>query len=164
METPTKVFFYSEKHAKFGCFSNFYPCNFVDDKGINFNCSEQYFMYYKCKLFDPQNVKLLNNIICEISPHQIKKYGRQVKNFDEDIWNQHKYNIMLNGLRFKFSQNQSIKQILINTNTKNLYEASPYDKIWGIGYSALNAINVDESQYGENLLGKALEALREEIN
>ena len=121
-------------------------------------------MYKKCQLFDPQNYKLLELILNEKSPSVIKKYGRQVKNFDENIWNQHKYKIMLDGLRLKFSQNPSIKRILLKTNTKNLYEASPYDKIWGIGYDAKNALNVDESKYGENLLGKALMELRTEFN
>lgn len=164
METPTKVFFYGEKHPQFGCFSNFYPCSFIDECDTKFNCSEQYFMYKKCQLFDPQNYKLIGSILNEKSPSVIKKYGRQVKNFDETIWNQHKYKIMLNGLRLKFSQNPSIKHILIKTDTKNLYEASLYDKIWGIGYDAKNALNVDESKYGENLLGKALMELRTEFN
>ena len=163
METPTQLFFYGEKHQQIGCFSNFYPSSFMDNLNTKFNCSEQYFMYKKCQLFNPQNYKLLELILTEKSPSLIKKYGRQVKNFDETIWNQHKYKIMLDGLRLKFSQNPSIKHILINTNTKKLYEASPYDKIWGIGYNAKNALSVDEKLYGENLLGKALMELRAEF-
>ena len=70
---------------------------------------------------------------------------------------------MLNGLRLKFNQNEDLKKKLILTNNKNLYEASPYDRIWGIGYTKTNAVKTDKSKYGLNLLGKALMELRSEL-
>ena len=44
--------------------------------------------------------------------------------------------IMKNGLILKFSQNPVLKQSLLATGNKNLYEASPYDKIWRTWYNA----------------------------
>jgi len=70
---------------------------------------------------------------------------------------------MYNGLLLKFSQNNSIKQKLISTHPKTLYEASKYDKIWGIGYYANEAINTNKNKYGRNLLGKALMDIRSHL-
>ena len=67
---------------------------------------------------------------------------------------------MLNGLYYKFSQNPLLKEILLKTDNKILYEAAPRDKIWGIGFSAEKAVNIDISKYGSNLLGIALMELR----
>jgi ribA/ribD-fused uncharacterized protein len=97
------------------------------------------------------------------SPTKIKAFGRQVKNFDENIWCEIRYNIMLDGLRLKFSQNSIINNKLKATNNKILYEASKYDKIWGIGYSDYQAIYINPSKYGQNLLGKALMEIRSQI-
>ena len=161
METEKEIYFYGLKN-KFDYLSNFYKTNFTDDK-IKYNCSEQYFMFQKCKTFDPENSILLNSIITETSATSIKKYGRQVKNYNDTIWKEKRYNIMLEALRLKFSQNEVIKQKLLATKPKILYEASKNDKIWGIGFYDKDAIQVDKTKYGENLLGKVLMEIRNKI-
>tara|TARA_B100001175_G_scaffold109851_1_gene93311 strand:+ start:985 stop:1479 length:495 start_codon:yes stop_codon:yes gene_type:complete len=156
------IYFYGIK-GEYGVFSNFYKSKmecFINNNIIHFNCSEQYFMYYKCITFDPTNEKLLNMILKETNPVKIKALGRKVQNFDESIWNSKKYFIMLNGLYYKFSQNPLLKDTLLKTDNKILYEAAPRDKIWGIGFSAEKAVNIDISKYGSNLLGIALMELR----
>jgi ribA/ribD-fused uncharacterized protein len=162
METEDKILFYSDKNT-YGYLSNFYECNFTDNIN-NYNCSEQYFMKKKQELFDPTNLILSNKILLNNDPKKIKQFGRQVKNYNEEIWNNSRYEIMKNGLRFKFSQNQNIKQKLLDTFPKNLYEASPYDNIWGTGYIALDTLNLindnKQNKLGQNLLGKALEEIR----
>ena len=158
METSDAIYFYSETN-KFGYMSNFYKCKFTDGD-LTFNCSEQYFMYQKCLMFDKDNVELLKKIMAETSPTNVKRYGRSVKNYNEAKWNECRYNVMLNGLKLKFEQNKDIMDSLKATKNKKLYEASKYDKIWGIGYYANEAVKVDVSNYGTNLLGKALEELR----
>jgi ribA/ribD-fused uncharacterized protein len=120
-------------------------------------------MYYKCLTFDKTNKKLLNAILNETSAIQIKKYGRQVKNYDEKIWNDLRYQIMVNALHLKFSQNNIIKEKLLETKNKILYEASKNDKIWGIGYSVQDAILLNKNTYGQNLLGKALMEVRDKL-
>ena len=70
---------------------------------------------------------------------------------------------MKSGLRLKFGQNQGLKNLLIGIDDKTLYEASKYDKIWGIGYYPYDAINTDKQLFGQNLLGNALMDIRDEF-
>ena len=163
METNTEIYFYGFKN-KFDYMSNFYKTKFTDKDNIQYNCSEQYFMYNKCKTFDPNNSILLESILTETSATKIKKYGREVQNFNETIWKEKRYNIMLDALRLKFSQNEIIKQKLLETKPKILYEASKNDKIWGIGFYDKDAILItDKSKFGQNLLGNALMEIRNEL-
>jgi ribA/ribD-fused uncharacterized protein len=71
---------------------------------------------------------------------------------------------MKDGLKLKFSQNIDLGIRLKETNNKRLYEASPYDKIWGTGFNKDDTLKKllsnDTSDFGENLLGKALEEIR----
>ena len=170
METPKAIYFFTPKCEKYGYLSNFYKTNLVEkvekveeETDKLFNCSEHYFMYYKCLTFDLTNRELLEKIYYEESPYKVKKLGRQVKNYDEKIWSVKRYSIMINALRLKFTQNETIKANLLSTKPKTLYEASPFDKLWGIGYSAKNAIIKDKIKYGQNLLGKALMQIRDEL-
>lgn len=163
METETEIYFYSLKD-KNSYMSNFYKTSFTDKDGINYNSSEQYFMYYKCKTFDPENKNLLNLILAEKSASKIKKYGRLVPNYKEDTWQKVRFDIMLEGIRLKFNQNEEIKKKLLMTKDKTLYEASKYDKIWGIGFYADVCNVIDKTKFGKNLLGIALMKIRNELN
>jgi ribA/ribD-fused uncharacterized protein len=163
METKTEIYFYNLDN-EFDYMSNFYKTQFTDENNITFNCSEQYFMYQKCLLFDGNNTKLLNKILQESSAMEIKKYGRLVKNYDDIVWNNVRYDIMKNALILKFTQNNNLKNKLLSTQTKTLYEASKYDKIWGIGFYASTAIVTDKNKFGMNLLGKCLMEVRDIIN
>lgn len=150
--------------GKYGVFSNFYTCDFADNEGLKYNCNEQYFMVQKLKAFDPHNAVLLDKMLEETNPKNIKQYGRQVKNYDEKQWDMIRYDVMLKGLTLKFTQNPKLLQILMETGDKLLAEASPYDKIWGIGLGADAASNIPVAQWkGQNLLGKALMQLRASI-
>jgi len=64
----------------------------------------------------------------------------------------------------KFSQNEHLKQVLIGTGQRRLVEASPLDKIWGIGLATdhPDAYMIERWQ-GLNLLGDALEIVRKII-
>ena len=160
METQSEIYFFRE-NGKYGAFSNFYHSKFIEN-GIEFNCSEQYFMYYKCLTFDKENKPLLEAILNEKSPAKIKNFGRQVKNYNDKIWNEKRYSVMINALRLKFTQNKDIKDLLISTKEKLLFEASPFDKIWGIGYEGKTAANmIDKTKFGKNLLGQALMEIRD---
>lgn len=153
METKSAIYFYGTS-GRYGYLSNFYRTTFVVD-GITFNCSEQYFMYIKCITFDKDNTALLEDILNETSPTKIKAYGRKVQHYNEKKWSEIRYGVMLRALYYKFDQNPLLKQKLIDTGEKTLYESSPYDRVWGIGMNAEKAISVDYIN-GFNLLGKAL--------
>ena len=148
-----------------GEFSNFFPCEFTDGK-TTFNCSEQRFMYMKVVTFKPDNQKLINMILNETRPSYIKRYGssKYLKTFDEKVWSEIRFDIMLDTLRLKFGQNEHLKAHLLSTGTKMLYEASYRDAIWGIGYGYKQAQQVPPEQYGQNLLGKALMIVRDELS
>jgi len=164
-ETANNIYFYSNIRGPYKCFSNFYATTFLDGD-IEYKCSEQYFMKKKQELFDPLNIELGNLILGSINPAEIKKYGRQVKNYNEQQWNEVRYNKMVDGLKLKFNQNEDLKRILLSTQNKNIYEASPYDNIWGTGYNIQDTYNIIENKrtdikLGRNLLGRALMDVRE---
>lgn len=154
------IFFWGEKEI-FGFLSNFYPSTFIINEQT-FNCSEQHFMKKKQELFDPLNQMLATNIMKETNPKNIKNYGRQVDNFVEQDWDTNKYKFMYDGVFAKFSQNQELKAKLLATGDKFLVEASPYDKIWGIGFNKSNALT-NKNKWGQNLLGKILVEVRAKL-
>lgn len=123
-------------------------------------CAEQYMMYEKAILFG--DIETGTHIMTAPNQKAMKDYGRQVKNFNEDVWNQKKFGIVLRGNILKFSQNRELRQYLSNTRDKILVEASPYDRIWGVGMQKGNADLLDPSKWkGQNLLGFALMEVRD---
>lgn len=95
---------------------------------------------------------------------KIKQLGREVKNYDDTIWNQKRSKVVLFGAREKFTQNPHLKEFLMATGTTTMVEASPYDKIWGIGLSAADAKKMAPEKWpGLNLLGKVLDTLKLEF-
>ena len=143
------------------CLSQWWKCRF-EVNGESFNCMEQFMMAAKARLFGDEETR---REIMEASEQKtIKSLGRKVKNFDEKIWNEHKFTIVFYGNLMKFSQNEKIKAFLLSTGKKVLAEASPYDKIWGIQMSA-DEYGADNPMKwrGENLLGFALMQVRDEL-
>ena len=103
--------------------------------------------------------EIAEQILKETDVRKIKALGRKIKDFDENWWNQHKKCFMFNACYAKFSQNDKLKEFLLNTGNCEIVEASPVDSIWGIGFSSDKAIeNVDK--WGQNLLGKTLMKVR----
>ena len=163
METSNAIYFWTANN-KYGFLSNFNIDGFRDNGGFKYLCNEQFFMIQKCLLFDPKNTELLEKMIDAKAPYIVKKLGRNVNNFNPEVWNKKKYFIMKRGLTFKFSQNKSLKRKLLETDNKKLYEASRFDNIWGIGINSKDAMEIDPSFYpGQNLLGKALMEVRDEL-
>ncbi|POM73299.1 Uncharacterized protein PHPALM_9864 [Phytophthora palmivora] len=173
VETDHAVYFYGQREPKFGFLSNFYPCDFVDAEGRRFYSSEQYFMKRKQEMFDPDNEKLAIAILRAKAPAIAKKLGRQVKHYDDAVWSEHRYEVMLQALKLKFSFDQELADKLLATGNKSLYEASHRDTIWGIGLSVgrvseifresesfrlTGDVDVDAKAmcFGKNLLGNAL--------
>lgn len=149
---------------QYGAFSNWSQHSYVDEEGNNILTSETGLMYSKWKLFDPTNIKLKQKILESTDPAIIKKLGRQVKNFDQKIWDQNKFYIMIDILKLKFYQNQELKTLLLSTGDSILVEASSYDNIWGIGLNEYDAKRTNMNDWpGENLLGKALMSVRDFI-
>ena len=159
-QTAQCVFFWQPD----GWASNWTPSVFVVD-GVQYNCAEQYMMASKAKLFNDE--KTYELIMNATDPKTQKSLGRKVKNFDEEIWKDQCSQIMLKGLTEKFSQNPDFKEKLLATGSKTLAEASPFDKIWGIGISPTEAArkNITKDKFkGLNLLGNILMQVRDALN
>ncbi|XP_078657309.1 uncharacterized protein LOC144903200 [Branchiostoma floridae x Branchiostoma belcheri] len=142
-------------------FSQFHPAQFKVD-GVAFNCAEQYMMYQKAELFDDHEIgqQILE---CDVPP-QIKALGRQVRNYNDEVWNAHCQRVVKEGNRAKFTQNPHLREALLATKGTTLVEASPRDRKWGIGLSAKNVKAHNRATWrGQNLLGAILTELRDEL-
>lgn len=159
------IYFYGHSEREpYNYMSNFYQSPFVDQHGNRYFCSEQYFMKKKQELFDPNNEELALSIMKSNNPDVVKSLGRKVKNFNEDLWNHHKYRIMCEALMNKFTQNENLRRKLLDTEYSILAEASPTDKVWGIGMNKKDAEKTTMDKWkGQNLLGKALMLTREQL-
>ena len=116
-------------------------------------------MYAKATLFD--NPDIAAQILSAPHPNDAKKLGRQVKRFNEEIWNTERFKIVVRANRLKFEQNQNLKAFLIATQNKVIVEASPVDKIWGVGLAENDPLIQDPKNWqGLNLLGYALMDVR----
>lgn len=153
-------------------FSQFHPAKFQasplfitttdDEEGYTFLHCEQWMMFNKAKLFKDEKAAAM--ILKTAEPIKCKRLGRRVENFKEDIWKQENESIVLEGNRFKFTQNPGLLQQLLETEGTTLVEASPRDRLYGIGLSANNPKALDRKTWrGKNLLGETLTKLREEL-
>ncbi|NQX84659.1 MAG: NADAR family protein [Flavobacteriaceae bacterium] len=143
------------------CFSQWWASPFRVG-GMIYNTAEHWMMAEKARLFNDK--KHLEKIIQCNSPAEAKQWGRKVINFKPEKWDAHKYEIVKQGNIHKFSQNLELKAFLLNTKHQVLVEASPRDRIWGIGMGASNDNAENPLLWrGDNLLGFALMEVRDEL-
>jgi ribA/ribD-fused uncharacterized protein len=148
------TFFYQNRSP----FSNWYPSKFTVDN-LEFTRGEQFMMYCKAILFGDTGIA--SKIMMTDDPRKHKDLGREVKNYSDSKWAQYRFDIMTKGLYEKFSQNEKLKQALLDTGDTIIAEASPTDKIWGIGLTADDPRATDMDAWpGQNLLGKVLMKVR----
>jgi len=142
------------------CLSQWYPRSFSVD-GIYYATAEHYMMAEKARLFDASMVEYILNAK---SPAEAKALGREVKNFNEEVWDKVSFDIVVKGNMAKFSQNEDLKAFLQATKNRVLVEASPKDRIWGIGLSVHDKEVENPFEWkGLNKLGFALMVVRDEI-
>lgn len=142
-------------------FSNWFLGQFTVKEQV-FNCGEQYMMYAKAMFFkDPVTAA---KILAEKEPRKQKALGREVKNFDQKVWDEVNKALVFNGLLEKFTQVPAAKKVLIASERKTIIEASPPDKIWGVGLAAHDPRILDTDTWpGENRLGFVLMWVRETL-
>lgn len=151
------TFFFTEASP----FSQWFRAQLVVD-GVTFNCAEQAMMYGKAQLFG--DAATAAEILAAEHPRQHKALGRKVKPFDDRAWRLNREAIVRKANHAKFTQNPELLAQLLATRGTTLVEASPYDKIWGIGLAASDPRASDPAKWkGSNLLGKILSALRDEL-
>lgn len=146
--------------------SQWYPARF-EMSGIPYATAEHWMMSAKCRLFQDHNtLKLVteDSLKPRPDPQQAKRLGRNVVGFNDAEWDRYKFNVVVNGNTLKFGQNPALRDYLISTGDAVLVEASPYDRVWGIGLAKDRPEAQDPTQWnGENLLGFALMRVRSKL-
>ncbi|HEX5063193.1 MAG TPA: NADAR family protein [Kofleriaceae bacterium] len=151
------TFFFTEASP----FSQWHRCRFAVD-GVTFNCAEQFMMHGKAVLFG--DAAIAAEILAADHPRTHKALGRKVKDFDGAVWERERMRIIKDGNRAKFTQNPELLAKLLATKGTLMVEASPFDRIWGIGLGANDPRAKDPKQWkGKNLLGYVLTELRDEL-
>ncbi len=164
MKNNEPVFFWG------GIYSQWFRSRFEVD-GVVYRTAEHYMMACKARTFgDKETLEL---ILAEPDPSKAKQLGRQVKDWIDDIWTQVRFQHVCRGSYEKFRQNPALLHQLVETGDGLIVEASPYDKIWGVGLDEeaakrwyddqIAAMAPDDREVpwpGLNLLGKALMAAR----
>lgn len=142
-------------------FSQWHKSEFVLNNTV-YSSAEQFMMSKKAELFGDEMIK--EEILSTNNVRKQKELGRRVKGFDEQKWNENKIKIVYIANNLKFSQNEALKQKLLETKGKYIVEASPVDIIWGIGIAPDDNRRFNQAKWrGQNLLGKVLTQLREDM-
>ncbi len=119
-------------------------------------------MYQKAMLFGDADTAA--RIMKITSCAQIKALGRTVRGFDEGKWDAAAMDIVTAGNMLKFGQNAALKAALLATGTAMIVEASPNDRIWGIGISEADAQLMPPANWpGQNKLGQCLMRVRDSL-
>lgn len=152
------TFFYKTRSP----FSNWHPARFLAEEGIEYNCSEQYMMAEKAKVFGDEVIREM--ILMSNDPKEQKELGRRVAGFNTEEWGKHTKDVVYRACYHKFTQNPKLMAKLMETSGTLLVEASPYDKVWGIGLSEEDPDRLDPKKWkGTNWLGEVLTKLREDL-
>lgn len=169
--TDSHVYFFgyegTDPHV---CLQQWFPSTFTaprnpyagDDSPVTFPTTEHFMMYHKALLMN--DTEVASKILASENAHpsRAKALGREVKNFDLDVWKREADRVVEEGNVRKFGQRDGLRAVLLGTGDKVLVEASPDDKIWGIGFKSDEAEG-KEAEWGNNGLGKALMKARERL-
>lgn len=143
------------------CLSQWWPSPFVVD-GVEYATAEHWMMAGKARLFEDAEAE--RRVLAAGHPSQAKNAGRLVRGFDESIWERERFRIVVEGSVHKFSAHDDLREFLLNTGDRVLVEASPVDRVWGIGLAADDEAAADPERWrGPNLLGFALMEARERL-
>lgn len=142
--------------------SQWYICSFKDNENVIYNSSEQYMMAQKAKLFHDNST--YKKILKERDISKIKKLGKKVNFFDQELWDENKEQIVYYGNLLKFLQNSELKSYLLSTDKKMIIESNPNDIIWACGLNEDNNHILEPFHWrGDNILGEILMIIRDVI-
>ncbi|WKX72874.1 NADAR family protein [Streptomyces sp. XD-27] len=144
-----------------GCFSQWWPAPFTVD-GVAYATAEHWMMAGKARLFGDEDAE--RRAIAASHPHAAKAVGRSVRGFQEAVWLEHRFELVVRGSVHKFGQHPALRDYLLGTGARVLVEASPVDRVWGIGLAADDERAQDPARWrGLNLLGFALMEARQRL-
>jgi ribA/ribD-fused uncharacterized protein len=132
-------------------------------------------MQRKALCFD--DLVTATEIMLTDSPQKCKALGQQILDFDDAIWNMHKFQVVEEGSYHKFmhaidpEEREVLKRKLLATGERELVEASRFDRVWGVGFTVEELRRTQKGErrgaerekWGQNLLGKALMSARKRI-
>lgn len=145
-----------------GCFSQWWPSEFVVD-GVRYATAEHWMMAGKARLFGDADAE--RRALEAVHPKQAKDAGRSVRGFDEAEWERHRFELVVQGSVHKFGADPRLRDYLLGTESRVLVEASPLDRVWGIGLAADDERAQDPARWrGMNLLGFALMEARQRLS
>lgn len=143
------------------CLSHWYAASFEVD-GIVYPTAEHWLMAAKARLFSDEIT--LQKILEAPDPKTAKEMGRAVAHFDTSRWELNCPELAIQGNLAKFGQHSALRHYLLATGDKILVEASPVDRIWGIGLSATDERSRNPLAWeGLNLLGFILMDVRRRL-
>lgn len=159
------VFFWGHKETgeaiTKACLSQWYGSPF-EYGGYVYKTAEHFMMVEKAKLFN--DLDKVQEILDADDPGKVKSIGRSVRNFDQAAWDKRKVEIAIRGNFEKFKQNEELGEFLRNTKERILVEASPVDRIWGVGLEMKDLRIEDPANWlGQNLLGFSLMHVRRQL-
>lgn len=140
------------------CFSQWWTAPFTVD-GERYPTAEHFMMAEKARLFGDEAARV--RILSAPNPGAAKRLGREVRGFEDSRWEAARFEFVVRGNLAKFEQNPPLREFLLDTKDRILVEASPVDRIWGIGLAADDPRAENPEQWrGLNLLGFALMEVR----
>ncbi|MFF8944658.1 NADAR family protein [Streptomyces sp. NPDC014864] len=143
------------------CLSQWWPAPFTVD-GVEYATAEHWMMASKARLFGDAEAE--REALGAPNPALAKKAGRLVRGFDEATWERERFRVVAEGSAHKFAAHPELRAFLLGTGDRVLVEASPVDRVWGIGLAADDERAADPEQWrGPNLLGFALMRARERL-
>lgn len=143
------------------CLSQWYPSPF-EVEGVTYLTAEHWMMAGKARLFRDSDE--LTAVLASTHPGEAKRAGRRVRGFDQVTWERHRFELVIAGNVHKFGQDERLRSWLLGTGDRVLVEASPRDRVWGIGMGRANPDATDPARWrGLNLLGFALMEARDRL-
>lgn len=143
------------------CLSQWWPAPFRVGEH-EYATAEHWMMAEKARLFG--DLASERAALAAPTPAQAKIAGRLVQEFEEQTWDRERFRIVVAGSVHKFSSHPDLLAFLLGTGDRILVEASPLDRVWGIGLTADDPRAQEPEEWrGPNLLGFALMAAREAL-
>lgn len=157
---PSQLGFWKEDEH-LGCCSNWHPTGF-DYRGTHFPTGEHWMMWQKARLMGDR--EKAGQILAAPTPRRAKELGGEVAPYDGALWDAVREQMVYYGVREKFLANDLERNLLLSTGSALLAEASPYDRVWGVGVTEDDPRFANPAKWeGENLLGRACMRARADI-
>jgi len=136
---PKYLFFWGHRPTKDGsvsqsCLSQWWMAPFKVE-GSTFASAEHWMMHQKALLFS--DGEMAAAILEAKSSAQAKKLGRKVKDFSPEVWEAHKYQIVVAGNHHKFSQHPELQTFLVNTKTACWSRPAQWIEFGGLGWQKI---------------------------